>query len=91
MPVRLRLSMHGHRNSKTFHLVATDLRKRRDAKPIELLGVFNPRVVEGKKTVEWSVDRIRYWLERGGATPSKPVVRLLERVRAASLSARSLR
>jgi small subunit ribosomal protein S16 len=31
------------------------------------------------KTVEWSVDRIKYWLGVG-ALPSKTVVRLLEMV-----------
>ncbi|KAI0067812.1 ribosomal protein S16 [Artomyces pyxidatus] len=82
MPVRLRLSLHGNKNSRIFHLVAIDLRKRRDAKPIELLGIYNPRLRLGEahKTMEWSVDRIKYWLETGGATPSKTVVRLLERV-----------
>jgi len=81
MPVRLRLSMHGPRHSKIFHLVAVDLRKRRDAKPIELLGVYNPRMPHGsnEKKMEWAVDRIKYWLDAGGASPSKSVVRLLER------------
>ncbi|KAI9462466.1 ribosomal protein S16 domain-containing protein [Lactarius psammicola] len=81
MPVRLRLSLHGHRNNRIFHLVATDLRKRRDAKPIELLGIYDPRLGLGQehKTMHWSVDRILYWLEKGGAQPSKSVVKLLEK------------
>jgi small subunit ribosomal protein S16 len=83
MPVRLRLSLHGNRNNRIFHLVAIDLRKRRDAKPIELLGIYEPRLRLGQehKTMHWSVERIKYWLERAGALPSKPVVKLLERVR----------
>ena len=82
MPVRLRFSLHGRRNNRIFHLVATDLRKRRDAKPIELLGVYDPRLGLGQehKTMHWSVERILYWLEKGGAQPSKPVVKLLEKV-----------
>jgi len=74
--------LHGHRNNRIFHLVATDLRKRRDAKPIELLGIYDPRLGLGQehKTMHWSVDRILYWLEKGGAQPSKPVVKLLEKV-----------
>ncbi|KAI0304794.1 ribosomal protein S16 domain-containing protein [Russula brevipes] len=81
MPVRLRFSLHGRRNNRIFHLVAIDLRKRRDAKPIELLGVYDPQLRLGQehKTIHWSVERIKYWLERGGALPSKPVVKLLER------------
>jgi small subunit ribosomal protein S16 len=88
MPVRLRLSLHGHRNNRIFHLVAIDLRKRRDAKPIELLGIYDPRLRLGQehKTMHWSVERIKYWLERGGALPSKPVVKLLERVRVSFFS-----
>ncbi|TFY69385.1 hypothetical protein EVG20_g3180 [Dentipellis fragilis] len=81
MPVRLRLALHGRRNNRIFHLVAIDLRKRRDAKPIETLGIYDPRLRLGQaqKTMEWSVDRIKYWLEAGGALPSKTVVKLLER------------
>jgi len=83
MPVRLRLSLHGNRNNRIFHLIAIDARKRRDAKPIELLGVYDPRLRLGQehKTMHWSVERILYWLEKGGALPSKPVVKLLEWVR----------
>lgn len=83
MPVRLRLSLHGNRNNRIFHLIAIDARKRRDAKPIELLGVYDPRLRldQEHKTMHWSVERITYWLQKGGALPSKPVVKLLEWVR----------
>jgi len=85
MPVRLRLSLHGNRNNRIFHLIAIDARKRRDAKPIELLGIYNPRLRLGgyqeHKTMQWSAERITYWLQKGGALPSKPVVKLLEWVR----------
>lgn len=78
MPMRIRLAMHGNRHSKIFHLVAIDQRQRRDAKPTELLGIYNPHLPIGQneKTIEWSVDRIRYWLHVG-ALPSKSVVKLL--------------
>jgi len=82
MAVRLRLAVHGVRNNRIFHLVAVDERKRRNAKPIELLGVYRPRVEPKSphKSVEWSVDRIKYWLGVG-AQPSDPVVKLLTTVR----------
>ncbi|KAI0080299.1 ribosomal protein S16 [Panus rudis PR-1116 ss-1] len=78
MAVRLRFAMHGPRHNRIFHLVAIDQRSRRNAKPIETLAIFNPRLQSGQetKTVEWSVPRIRYWL-REGAQPSPSVVRLL--------------
>ncbi|KAF7306834.1 Ribosomal protein [Mycena indigotica] len=79
MPMRLRLALHGRAHAKVFHLVAVDGRARRDARPAELLGVYNPHVELGQKnkTVQWSVDRIRYWLHVG-AVPSGAAVRLLE-------------
>ena len=82
MTVRLRLAVHGVRHNRIFHLVAVDQRKRRNAKPIELLGVYRPRVEPKSphKSVEWSVDRIKYWLGVG-AQPSDSVVKLLTTVR----------
>ena len=82
MTVRLRLAVHGIRNNRIFHLVAIDQRKRRNAKPIELLGIYRQRVEPKSphKTVEWSVDRIKYWLGVG-AQPSDSVVKLLTKVR----------
>lgn len=79
MVVRLRLAMHGRRHSQIFHLVAINSRKPRNAKPIETLGIYDPAMTlsEKHKTVEWSVNRIKYWLGVG-AQPSKSVVRLLE-------------
>jgi small subunit ribosomal protein S16 len=76
--IRLRLAMHGVRHDKFFHLVAIDSKKRRDAKPLELLGIYNPRTSNAypEKRVQWSVDRIKHYL-RTGAEPSRSVVRLL--------------
>lgn len=79
--VRLRLALHGHRHNRIFHLVAATASRARDSVPIETLGIFDPRLKAGEeyKTVEWSVDRIRYWL-RQGAEPSVAVVKLLTMV-----------
>jgi small subunit ribosomal protein S16 len=84
MVVRIRLAMKGVRNHKFFHLVVINSTKRRDADPLELLGIYHPRTDEAHptKAVQWSVDRIRYWL-RNGAQPSKSAVRLLTLVRSA--------
>ena len=81
MTVRIRLAMHGNRLNRVFHLVATNQRAARDSKPIETLGVYDPRLHLGfsHKTVRWSVDRIKYWLKQG-ALPSKSAVKLLELV-----------
>jgi ribosomal protein S16 len=73
--------MHGRAHKRIFHFVAINQRARRDGKPAEILGIYNPHVNPGDdhKTIEWSVDRIRYWLHVG-AVPSKSVVKLLELV-----------
>ncbi|KAF9015061.1 ribosomal protein S16 domain-containing protein [Cyathus striatus] len=79
MTIRLRLALQGRRNYRIFHLVAIDQRKARDAKPAELLGIYDPNLKPGEtvKTIQWSVERIRYWLHVG-AQPSKRFVKLLE-------------
>lgn len=79
MAIRLRLAMHGRRHRRVFHLVAIDSQLRRDAKPAELLGVYNPHVKDedDARVIRWSVDRIRYWLNVG-ATPSKSALKMLE-------------
>jgi len=81
MPIRLRLAMHGTRHQKIFHLVAINHTLRRDAKPAELLGIYNPldRDIDNTRLVRWSVTRIHHWLSMG-ARPSKSVVKLLELV-----------
>jgi small subunit ribosomal protein S16 len=81
MPMRLRFALHGVKHKQIMHLVAVNSRARRDAKPAELLGVYNPLVNDSShKTMQWSVDRIKYWLSVG-AIPSQSVVKLLEIVR----------
>jgi small subunit ribosomal protein S16 len=78
MSLRIRLALHGPPHRRIFHLVAIGLKKRRNAKPTELLGIYNPHT--NPKTLEWGVDRIKYWLDHG-AQPSKSAVKLLEMVR----------
>jgi small subunit ribosomal protein S16 len=79
--MRIRLALHGLRHNRIFHIVAVNQNLRRNARPTELLGVYNPRLPLGQdhKIIEWSVDRIKYWLGVG-AIPSKAVVSLLEMV-----------
>ena len=81
MVVRIRFSMHGPRNNKFFHIVAINSKQRRDAKPIETLGIYRPKIELGQptKTVEWSAARIKYWLGVG-AQPSKSAVKLFTMV-----------
>jgi len=79
MAIRLRMAMHGRAHKKVFHIVAIDSKLRRDAKPTELLGIYDPHSTEEKnpRVVRWSVDRLRYWLGVG-AVPSNSVAKLLQ-------------
>ncbi|EJD55169.1 ribosomal protein S16 [Auricularia subglabra TFB-10046 SS5] len=82
MPIRLRFAVHGVRNNRIFHLVAIDQRKRRNARPLELLGVYRPRIEQTEsdapvKRMEWALDRVRFWLDHG-AVPSESVTRMLQ-------------
>ncbi|KAH7104451.1 hypothetical protein BKA62DRAFT_461296 [Auriculariales sp. MPI-PUGE-AT-0066] len=81
MTIRLRFAMHGVRNNRILHLVAIDQRKRRNARPLELLGVYQHRIQQNApqpvKRMNWAVDRIKFWLDHG-ALPSDAVSRVLE-------------
>ena len=77
---RLRLARFGSRNRPFYHVVATDSRNARDAKPIEQLGTYDPIPfsLDGAKEVRLKVDRVKYWLSVG-AQPSERVAYLLWR------------
>jgi small subunit ribosomal protein S16 len=67
--VKLRFKRVGRPHDPYFRLVAIDRRAARDAKPIEVLGAFNPRKVKNPDAV--NVERIRYWVSVGAqASPS---------------------
>lgn len=113
MPVRLRLARVGlTRNSPRFTLVAIPSSSRTTARPLEVLGRYDPKPrleppvsrspngqirdervwgarqhatktgfeKPGHKTVEWNVERVKYWL-RQGAQPSSSVEKLLARAK----------
>lgn len=75
MSVKIRFTRVGRPHAPYFRLVATDTRNGRDAKPIEILGAFNP--LKGKKPDAVKIDRIRYWLSVG-ASPSPSVKHTLK-------------
>lgn len=73
--VRLRLQRHGRKKKPYYHIVAADIRKKRDGGIIEDLGRYNP--VVSPKTVTLHTDRVIHWLENG-AQPSEAVKGLLK-------------
>ncbi|KAJ2003093.1 hypothetical protein GGI04_003090 [Coemansia thaxteri] len=78
--LRIRFARHGLRNRPMFHIVAMNARSKRDGKPLEKLGTFNPHPNVDEKAKHISLDfaRTKYWLGVG-AQPTDGVRFLLER------------
>ncbi len=73
--VRIRLQRHGRKKRPYYHIVAADIRKKRDGGIIEDLGRYNP--VANPKMVNLNTDRVMYWLANG-AQPTEAVRGLLK-------------
>jgi small subunit ribosomal protein S16 len=71
------MSRHGAKKQPFFHLVATDSRKPRDGRFIELVGTYDPR----KKEIRLKKERLDYWLSKG-ALPSATVKQVLKKAAA---------
>jgi small subunit ribosomal protein S16 len=80
MPVRLRLARHGQRNNPYYHIVAINASKRRDARPLEKLGEYDPipRLI-GPSGLPVSAKV--FGTERGQAHKEKKVEWNVERIR----------
>lgn len=87
--VRIRLARFGRRNNPLYNIVVANAGKARDAKPIEVLGTYNPipkfvttrdrkRGVMPSKDVNLDFTRAKYWIGVG-AQPSDTVTRLFKK------------
>ena len=74
MSVRIRLQRIGRPKRAYYRVVAIDQRAKRNGKPIEILGQYDPVLQENKLSVKQ--DRVEYWL-KNGAKPSDTVASLL--------------
>lgn len=68
--VKLRLQRFGSRNQPFYRLVAIDNKERRNGKPVENLGTYNP--LTNPPTVVVNRKRFDYWISVG-AIASDPV------------------
>ncbi|MEK7577016.1 MAG: 30S ribosomal protein S16 [Patescibacteria group bacterium] len=61
--LKIRLAQYGSKNRRTFRIVAIDESKRRNGKPVEILGFYNPLV----KPAQFKIDqeRLTYWKSQG--------------------------
>jgi small subunit ribosomal protein S16 len=72
--IKLRLKRFGKKFEASYRIVAMTNDSRRDGRPLEELGFYNPRTDEVKLNTEAVVKRLEQ-----GAQPTKTVRRLLEK------------
>jgi small subunit ribosomal protein S16 len=63
--VVIRLARGGAKKRPFFNVVVADSRNRRDGRFIERVGFYNPIARDDEEGLRLSLDRIRYWRERG--------------------------
>lgn len=61
--LKIRLAQYGSKNRRTFRIVAIDENKRRNGKPVEILGFYNPLVKPAQFKID--KDRLNYWKSQG--------------------------
>lgn len=72
--LKLRLKRIGRKSSPSYRLVVMENKTRRDGRPIEELGYYNPIT----KQSSFNSERIVYWLKIG-TQPTETVFHLLKR------------
>ena len=71
--VTIRLSMYGRLKAPFYRIVATTAKSRREGKPLEVLGFYNP----AKKDLKIDKEKVGSWVKKG-AQVSSAVKKLLE-------------
>ncbi len=79
--VKLRLKRTGAKKAPHYRIVAVDMRVRRDGKPIEEIGYYNPR----SKELRLDKEAVQKWI-KNGAQPSETVATLIKRAEAQAAS-----
>ncbi len=72
--LKLRLTRTGRKKQPMYRLVVIEHSARRDGRPVELLGYYNPSTKESK----FKVEKIQTWLSNG-AQPTQTVHALLKK------------
>jgi len=81
MAIKLRMTRMGSKKRPFYRIVAIDSATRRDGRPLDCVGCYNPMV----NPVELKIDaeKVKYWMEQG-AQPSDTVRSLLKKAESAS-------
>ena len=71
--VKIRLKRQGRKKKPFYRIVVTDIRTRRNGKPLEELGYYNPH----SKELKLDKAKAQEWLSKG-AIPSETAERLIK-------------
>ncbi len=63
MAVKIRLARHGSKKRPYYRVVVTDSRNRREGRPIEEVGRYNP--LTNPKTISLDLEKIADWQSKG--------------------------
>lgn len=77
MAVKLRLTRIGSKKRAFYRIVATNSDTRRDGRPLEFLGSYNPHANPAE--VKLDAEKVQKWLDLG-AEPSDTVRSLIKRM-----------
>lgn len=63
MSCSIKLSLTGKKHNRTYKIVVAETRSRRDGKPIETLGFYNP--LRNPPEVKLDLEKVDAWLKKG--------------------------
>lgn len=76
MAVKLKLTRMGSKKHPFYRIVAATDETRRDGRPLEFLGYYNP--MKNPADVKLDAEKIRFWLDQG-AEPTDTVRSLIKK------------
>lgn len=76
MAIKIRLTRMGSKKKPSYRIVAVNSETRRDGRPLEFLGYYNPMTDPIELKVDQ--DKVQKWLDRG-AEPSDTVRSLIKK------------
>jgi small subunit ribosomal protein S16 len=84
MALKIRLSRIGSTHQPHYRIVVAEARSRRDGRPTETLGTYDPRTKANPVKIDLA--RVDYWLGKG-AKPSDTLHAMINRARRAAAAA----
>lgn len=75
MAVKIRLARHGAKKRPYYRVIVIDSRSRREGRPIEEVGRYNPCV--DPSMIKLDLEKIDAWIAKG-AQPTDTVAHLIE-------------